>query len=109
MTASPQALEAFALANERRLARAVIRREVIALDHRAGRERVAELLGDPPPELGGASIAMVLCWIHRVGPRQTRRWLTSLSMPVSELRQVRELTERQRREIAGRLRAGGAL
>lgn len=67
---TPQHMKALALANEVRLGRAAIKREV-----RAGRTRIADLIVDPPEIVRPVTVGELLGWAPRVGPRRVRRLL----------------------------------
>ena len=102
-----QPLEALALANEIRLARAGLRREVAKLPADEGRARLARLLDDPAWRAGGpaatATVVSVLTWPAYAGPVGARR--LSRRLGIGDNRQVRDLTVRQARQVAAWLRA----
>lgn len=108
MTATTgQPLEALALANQVRLARASLRREVGALAADEGRERLAGLLDVPAWRTDGpaatATVVSVLTWPALVGPVRARRLVRRLG--ISDSRLVRDLTGRQAAQVAAHLRA----
>jgi hypothetical protein len=101
-----QRLQALERANAVRIERA---RLVGGTGGRAGGkvppERIAELLLDPPEALLGMRIGQLLTRVQRY------RWARAVQLlkseRISDVRLVRELTERQRIAIAGRLREDG--
>lgn len=108
MTATArQPLEALAVANRVRLARAALRRQVGELSADEGRDRLAGLLEDAAWRTRGpaasATVVSVLAWPALVGPVRARRLVRRLG--ISDSRLVRDLTGRQARQIAAHLRA----
>lgn len=108
MTATTgQPLEALALANQVRLARAALRRQVAALPADDGREQLAQLLDDAAWRAAGpaatATVVGVLTWPAYSGPVGARR--LSRRLGIGDARQVRDLTARQARQVAAYLRA----
>lgn len=101
-----QHLEALATANERRLEKARIRREIAKLPMREGLVALADMLDDGPcPGLGCARVTDAIAFADRIGLRQAERLLhQSERFPPSAGTLVRELTVRQRRVIAAALR-----
>ncbi len=98
-SARPQYLEALDRANEVRLARAELKRRVAE-----GRLTAAEVILGCPGEAVGMPVADLLMSQRRWGATKCRKVLASV--PISELRPVGALTERQRDALAHRL--GGA-
>ncbi|MBO9531713.1 MAG: hypothetical protein J7513_01940 [Solirubrobacteraceae bacterium] len=94
--AEPQHLHALARANEIRLARATMKREIAS-----GDRSVAEVLMDCPREIARMEIGELLSCQRRWGGQRTRRLLATV--PVVETKLVGTLTERQRRAIADAL------
>jgi hypothetical protein len=84
-----QRREALARANEVRIARAQIRRDL-----RAGRVYIEQLLADPPECILGAPIDWLLDSAPRVGRIRTAQALRAVK--AGPKRRVGELTERQR-------------
>jgi hypothetical protein len=97
-----QSLAALARADEIRLGRASLKREIAALPQHDGERRVAELLLDPPEVVVSAEVDAVLCWTRGWGSRRVRRFL--VANRVAEMKPVGSLTERQRRMLANQLR-----
>ena len=87
--AAPQHLRALERANRIRLARAELKRRI-----GAGKLTVAEVLRDPPPEVGSMSISELLMSQRRWGRARCRRLLVSLGVP--ENKRIGTLTDRQR-------------
>jgi hypothetical protein len=96
--AAPQHLRALEHANRIRLARADLKRKV-----GAGRVSAAELISEPPPELGSMSISELLMSQRRWGRARCRRLLVSLG--VQENKRIGTLTERQRSAVCALLSA----
>ena len=99
-----QCMEALARANEVRLARAALKREVSA-----GSRSVTEVIMDSPWEAESMSLSELLCSQRRWGRARSRKLLASAAL--GEGKKVGSLTERQRRILAGALEAklGGRL
>ncbi len=95
----PQHLDALERANHVRLARAELKRRVAE-----GRVTAAEVILGCPGEAEGMPVADLLMSQRRWGATKCRKVLASV--PISELRPVGALTERQRDALADRL--GGA-
>lgn len=93
---SEQSMQALALANKTRLARAEIKRQIAD-----GETTVARVLAAPPPEIATMSIADLLMSQHRWGRTRCRRLLMALT--ISETRRVGTLTERERNRIVAML------
>ncbi|MGH2956798.1 MAG: hypothetical protein ACRDL6_07380 [Solirubrobacterales bacterium] len=83
-----QCMRALARANEVRLARAALKRDVAA-----GRRDVAEVVSELPWEVRSMALAELLCSQSRWGRARSRKLLNSLSL--SEGKQLGTLTERQ--------------
>ena len=84
----PQCMQALARANEVRLARAALKRDVAA-----GRREVAEVVGEVPWEVRSMSLAELLCSQRRWGRARSRKLLNSLGL--NEGKQLGTLTARQ--------------
>lgn len=99
-----QCMEALARANEVRLARAALKREIAA-----GRRSVTEVIMDSPWEAESMSLSELLCSQSRWGRARSRKLLASAAL--GEGKKVGSLTERQRRILTGALEAklGGRL
>ena len=93
---APQHMRALAQANRVRLARAELKRQVAD-----GEATVAEIVLERPWEAESMSIADLLMSQHRWGRSRCRRFLNSISM--LETKTIGSMTERQRKELAGRL------
>jgi hypothetical protein len=91
-------MQALARANEVRLARAALKRDVSA-----GRRRVTEVLLDSPWEAESMSLTELLCSQRRWGRARSRKLLSSIAL--SEGKRIGSLTERQRRILVAALRA----
>lgn len=107
LTDTQQHMVALAEANRIRLIIAEWRREMGKLPINDGRERIAKLLeqGDLG-NIGAVRLGAALTTIHRVGPTQARR-IINRALPHSrnlEMTRLRDLTSRQREELAFRLR-----
>jgi hypothetical protein len=94
----PLRLAALQLANDARSGRAELKRQIAA-----GTIQVADVLGDPPPDAAGISVAALLLSQRGWGRIKSRRFLSSND--VSETRKVGELSQRQREVLAAELRA----
>jgi hypothetical protein len=93
-----QCMEALARANEVRLARAALKRDVCA-----GRRAVTEVIIESPWEADSMSLSELLCSQRRWGRARSRKLLSSAAL--SEGKKVGSLTERQRRILVGALEA----
>lgn len=93
-----QCMEALARANEVRLARAALKREISA-----GRRSVTEVIMDSPWEAESMSLSELLCSQCRWGRARSRKLLASAAL--GEGKKVGSLTERQRRILTGALEA----
>ena len=94
---APQHMQALQRANEVRLARAELKRQVTD-----GELSVADIVLGCPWEAESMAIADLLMSQHRWGRTRCRRFLSSI--PMSETKTVGSMTERQRRALAARLR-----
>jgi hypothetical protein len=101
---TPQCMEALARANEVRLARATLKKDICA-----GRRSVTEVISDSPWEAESMSLSELLCSQRRWGRARSRKLLASAAL--GEAKKVGSLTERQRRILVGALEAklGGRL
>ena len=99
-----QCMEALARANQVRLARAALKRDI-----GAGRRSVTEVVMDSPWEAESMSLSELLCSQRRWGRARSRKLLSSAAL--GEGKKVGSLTERQRRILVGALVAkmGGRL
>lgn len=93
-----QCMQALARANEVRLARAALKRDISA-----GRREVTEVVLDSPWEAESMSLSELLCSQRRWGRARSRKLL--LSIALTEGKRVGTLTERQRRILAAALEA----
>ena len=93
---APQHMQALAQANKVRLARAELKRQV-----GDGELSVADVVLECPWEAESMAIADLLMSQHRWGRTRCRRFLASVAM--NETKTIGSMTERQRRELAGRL------
>jgi hypothetical protein len=98
--AGPQCLRALERANQVRVARAELKREVA----RGGTD-VAEVILHCPSEASGMPIADLLMSQHRWGEIRCRRLLMDLFL--SERKTVGSLTDRQRGALVAKLIAAG--
>ena len=89
----PQHLRALARANEVRLARAELKRRVLA-----GQTTVAEVVLDAPWEAERMTVADLLTSQRRWGHTRCRKLLQGI--PLSEAKTVGSMTDRQRRAVA---------
>jgi len=89
-------LLALGKANEIRIARARLKRQL-----HAGDVQIKQILAAPPRCASTASVLELLLAIPKVGPVRARRLLTATR--VSEATRVGRLTERQRGELLDRL------
>jgi hypothetical protein len=93
-----QCMQALARANEVRLARAALKREISA-----GRRSVTEVILASPWEAESMSLSELLCSQRRWGRARSRKLLASATL--SEGKRLGTLTERQRRVLVGELEA----
>jgi hypothetical protein len=93
-----QCMQALARANQVRLARAALKRDVSA-----GRRNVSEVVLESPWEVESMSLSELLCSQRRWGRARSRKLLASIAL--SEGKRVGTLTERQRRILVAALEA----
>jgi hypothetical protein len=93
-----QCMQALARANEVRLARAALKRDVSA-----GRREVTEVILDSPWETDSMSLSELLCSQRRWGRARSRKLLSSIAL--NEAKRIGTLTDRQRRILVGALEA----
>jgi hypothetical protein len=93
-----QCMEALARANQVRLARAALKRDICA-----GRRAVTEVIVESPWEAESMSLSELLCSQRRWGRARSRKLLSSAAL--GEAKKVGSLTERQRRILVGALEA----
>ncbi len=101
LTAGPQHLQALERANQVRLARAELKRQVAAEEISA-----AEVVLSRPWEADSMSISELLMSQRRWGRARCRRMVVALGLP--ENKPLGTLTERQRLGLATRLRGSDA-
>lgn len=97
-TSEPQRLRALERANEIRLARAALKRSI-----GTGEVSAAEVILDCPDAAASWPIGDLLMSQRRWGSTRCRKFLSRSQVP--ETKPVGKLTERQRRVLAGQLRA----
>src|SRR3954451_9208770 len=93
---APQHMQALAQANKVRLARAELKRQV-----GEGELSVADIVRDCPWEAESMAIADLLMSQHRWGRTRCSPFLASVA--TNETKTIGSMTDRQRREFAGRL------
>lgn len=93
-----QCMEALARANEVRLARAALKRDISA-----GRRPITDVITESPWEAESMSLSELLCSQRRWGRARSRKLLSSTAL--SEGKRVGSLTERQRRVLVAALEA----
>jgi hypothetical protein len=93
-----QCMQALARANEVRLARAALKRDISA-----GRRSISEVIMDSPWEAESMSLSELLCSQRRWGRARSRKLLSSTAL--SEAKRVGTMTERQRRILVAALEA----
>ena len=96
-TNAPQHMRALDRANQVRLARAELKRDIAE-----GRRTVADVVTDCPWESESMTISDLLMSQHRWGRTRCRRFLASL--PMSETKTIGSMTDRQRACLAARLK-----
>jgi hypothetical protein len=99
---APQHMQALAQANRVRLARAELKRLVAD-----GEATAADVVLECPWQADSMTIADLLMSQHRWGRSRCRRFL--LSIPMTETKTIGSMTERQRKELAARLRRDHAV
>ena len=97
-TSDSQCMRALARANEVRLARAALKREVAA-----GDREVTEVVSELPWEARSMALAELLCSQRRWGRARSRKLLNSVGL--SEGKRLGTLTERQQRILVRALEA----
>jgi hypothetical protein len=95
---SSQCMQALARANQVRLARATLKRDISA-----GRRNITEVILESPWEAESMSLSELLCSQRRWGRARSRKLLVSATL--SEGKRVGTLTERQRRILVTALEA----
>jgi hypothetical protein len=95
---SSQCMQALARANQVRLARAALKRDISA-----GRRNITEVIMESPWEADSMSLSELLCSQRRWGRARSRKLLASATL--SEGKRVGTLTERQRRILVTALEA----
>lgn len=101
-----QCMDALEKANHVRIKNAEIAKEIGRLPAAEGRERVAQLLEDPPPEVASMPLRRLVLAPHRMGVVRMHALIKRCEIVTAEHR-VGELTDRQRRTLAHQLRALG--
>jgi hypothetical protein len=96
LVSAPQHMQALAHANRVRLARASLKREILA-----GRADVAQVVRTCPWQVATMTVGELLRSQRRWGRARARKFLSSLAL--NENRQLGRLTERQRGVLAGEL------
>lgn len=96
--ARPQYMDALARANEVRLARAELKRQVAM-----GEISAAEVILDTPEEAETMTVSDLLTSQRRWGTTRCRKFLQCV--PMSENKTIGSMTERQRRALASMLAA----
>jgi hypothetical protein len=91
-------MQALARANEVRLARAALKRDISA-----GRREVTKVVLDSPWEAESMSLSELLCSQRRWGRARSRKLLSSIAL--TEGKRVGTLTDRQRRILVTALEA----
>ncbi len=95
---APQHLQALARANEVRLARAELKRQVAA-----GRRSPVDVVLDCPWEAESMTVSELLCSQRRWGRARSRKLIVSVEL--TETKRLGTLTDRQRRILARALQA----
>jgi hypothetical protein len=93
-----QCMQALARANEVRLARAALKRDISA-----GHRQVTEVILECPWETKSMSLSELLCSQRRWGRARSRKLLSSIAL--NEGKRVGTLTDRQRRILVSALEA----
>jgi hypothetical protein len=97
----PQHMAALARANEVRLARAQLKREI-----GSGQRAILEVIRECPWEAESMSVSELLCSQRRWGRARSRKLINSLQL--SETKRLGTFTQRQRDLLAAALEARGA-
>jgi hypothetical protein len=98
VVSAPQHMQALAHANRVRLARASLKRDILA-----GRADVAQVVQTCPWQVATMTVGELLRSQRRWGRARARKFLSSLAL--NENRQLGRLTERQRSVLAAELEA----
>jgi hypothetical protein len=98
VVSAPQHMEALAHANRVRLARASLKRAIVA-----GQADVVQVVRSCPWEVETMTVGELLRSQRRWGRARARKFLSSLTL--NENREMGRLTERQRSVLAGELEA----
>ncbi len=93
-----QCMQALARANQVRLARAALKRDISA-----GRRSITDVILDSPWEADSMSLSELLCSQRRWGRARSRKLLSSAGL--NEGKRLGTLTERQRRILVAALEA----
>ena len=101
MVVLPQHMAALARANEVRLARAQLKREI-----GSGNRAILEVIRECPWEAESMSVSELLCSQRRWGRARSRKLINSLQL--SESKRLGTFTQRQRDLLAAALEARGA-
>jgi hypothetical protein len=101
MTPGPQRLRALERANEVRLARACLKRRIAI-----GEISAAGIILESPWEASSWAVGDLLMSQRRWGTARCRKLLTRLQ--ITENKQIGQLTDRQRRELAAHLQVRAA-
>lgn len=96
-TGLPQHMGALKRANEVRLARAAMKRDVAA-----GNVKVSEIIHDMPWCMESITLSELLCSQRRWGRTRARKFLSELTL--KEGKQLQDTTIRQRQMLAAELR-----
>lgn len=103
--AVPQHMRALELANERRLAKAAIKRAIRGLPTIDGAMRACAILADPPEEAHSLRLTALLASIHRFGTGRAERVLRRAGVTPHRGRAfVPQLTLRERDRVADALK-----
>ena len=105
MSVHRQRMSALQQAQKMRLAATEIKRGIFALPYDEGCELVSDLLQHPSQAVLSVRVGHLLTSIRGVGPRSAQTWLTRADVR-SQDRQVRQLSDRQRLELANVVRKG---
>lgn len=109
MATNAQAMRALAVGNDLRLRRAAERRRIVALDSKAGRRELADLLEELPAWLAGEQLGRFLRWPRRMGAAAAHRMIAFSGVRATTLTRLSALTERQREVLVTALRADGGI
>lgn len=99
-----QRTKALVIANDVRLARAQIKRNVSRLPQTDGRGLVADLLEYPSGHVPGIAVGALVRSVQGVGAHRCGTWLRACDVRSLDTK-VRDLSERQRLGLANILRA----